>query len=272
MGLFDKLKSAIGGLDKASEESAALAGIRELKNKLGMDIKHSEMDSGQQARATLQEPEDDLKDTPMIPEDYASEDKEEDYAEEETGVVGDEEEDEEAAENRAKPIFIIYLKRYEVPLTSSSILSNGDDLDRYKLQCLLMRDKAEEPDLAHCFFGEPVSQLMSKALTELESWKAETEEDIVPVIDVVVDARAYNCDIDEETFRKVVYYIVNEYGQEAVEVKGNIPYRDSLIRVIEEAKGKKAVKDFLAYPDWTGLDDDDDNWVSRMIAKHDIRL
>lgn len=277
MGLFDKLKSAIGGVDKVSEESPGLARIRELKHQLGMDAKHSDPDCGEEASASLHASENDPTRVPAIPEDQESE--KEDVVKEDLADVTEpeeeeeeEEEDDEVAENRAKPIFIIYLKRLGTPLTSSTILDHMEDLDRNTPQCLLMRDKAEDPDLAHCFFGAPLDQLMSKALTELESWKEDTEEDITPVVDIVTDARAYNCDIDDETLRKVVYYIVNEYGQEAYEVEGNIPYRDSLIRVMEEVNGMKVVKDYLAYPDWSGLDDDDDHWVERMMSEHDISL
>lgn len=281
MGLFDKLKSAIGGIDKASKESPALAGIRELKHQLGMDVRQSEPDRGEDTCDSLHATEDDLTRVPTIPEEQESEqenemevDVDEETEPEEDAVNDDEEEveDDEAAENRAKPVFIIYLKRLKAPLTPSSILSHMDGLSRNTPECLLMRDKAEDPDLAHCFFGAPLDQLVSKALTELESWKEENEEDITPVVDIVTDARAYNCDIDDETFRKVVYYIVNEFGQEAFEVKGNIPYKDSLIRVIEDVNGKNVIKDFLAYPDWTGLDDDDDHWVDRMISEHNISM
>lgn len=274
MGLFDKIKSALGGIENKSAESSALDKLRELKRQMGMDAGQDEQKFRKEEEI---EKDDEYPDTKICndDEDYeeVQEDAEEEDNEDDEEVDEEDEDMDELNENRAKPIFIINLKRFDAPLTSSSIHNNRNILSRYNHECILMRDKSKEPNLAHCFFDEPVDQLMDKALSELKSWIEDEEEDIKPVVDIVTDARAFNCDIDDGTFRNVVHYLVNEFGEVAEQVEGNIPYKDSLIRIIEEVDGIEKVHDYLAYPDWAGLDDDDDeHWVSRMIADHGIGL
>lgn len=262
MGFFDKLKSAFGSHENTSTESSGLEKIRELKRQLDMsedDEKYEDKEEEEYEEEEC-EPEEEEEETE---EDEDEEDKEEEEEEDD--------EDEDLTENRAKPIFIIKLRRFNAPLTRESILSHAGELNEYNHGCILMRDKTADPDYAHCFFGRPVGQLMEEAMAELKSWIEDEEEDIRPAVDIVTEAKAYNCDIDDVTFCNVVHYLVNAFGEVAEQVEGNIPYKDSLIRIIEEKDGTEEVHDYLAYPDWTGLDDDEeDHWVERMIAEHGI--
>lgn len=269
MGLFDKLKSALGGIENKSAEFSALDKIQDLKRQMGMGVEKVDQDFTEEEEIEKDENLDMIIDEEVSRADNCGEGEDEVEEEED---IDEEDEDEELTENRAKPIFIINLKRFEAPLNSTSISNHRQSLSGHMHECILMRDKETDPDLAHCFFGEPMDRLMNQALVELKSWIEDEEENIMPVVDIVTDARAFNCDIDDETFRNVVHYLVNAFGEVAEEVEGNIPYKDSLIRIIEEVNGSEKVHDYLAYPDWAGLDDDDDHWVARMITEHDIRL
>lgn len=183
-----------------------------------------------------------------------------------------EDDDEELVENRAKPIIVVRLKRFDAPLTRRSLLQHKDELTNYDSDCILMRDDENDTNLAICFFGKPFDQLMNLALETLKEWEEEEEEKITPVIDILTGIECYNCDLDNATLRKAAYFIINAYGEETDEIMDSFPISDSLVRIIRVVKGNKTVKDVLAYPDWSTLDDDDDGWVDRMIKEHDINL
>lgn len=211
---------------------------------------------------------------------YADVNYEDDCNENEDEEVNDEndeeddydEEDEELAENLAKPIFIVHLKRINIPLTPNSLLKHKDELANYNSDCLLMRDNTEDTERANCFFGRSFDKLMKQALETLDEWNEDMDEPIVPVLDYLAGIESYNCDIDNDTLRKVAYFIVNGYGIEADDYEEKFPVKDSLVRIISEEKGQKKVKDYLAYPDWEFLDEEYDGWVERMITEHGITL
>ena len=261
MGFLKKLSSAFGSLsDQKAEESSALDTIRKLKEELGMPQSRKDEDD-----------EEEYDDNEELEEDEELEELEE-LEEEENEELEEEEEEEELVENRAKPIFIVRLKRFDAPLSPESVQDHKDELESYNSDCILMRDNADDTYRAVCFFGQPADQLMNQALSTLEEWIEEEEENIVPVIDILTGVEWHNCEIDNETVRKAAYFIVNAYAEETDEIMKSFPVRDSLVRIIREVDGEETIKDVLAYPNWCTLDDDDEGWVGKMISEHGIRF
>ena len=260
MGIFKKLSSAFASYsDQKAEESSSLDSIRKLKEELGMPQSRKDKDDEEEAEET-EELEENIDLNELEEEDDEELEDEED------------EEDEEMVENRAKPIFIIRLKRFEAPLTPAAVLEHKYELESYNSDCILMRDDENDTYRAICLFGKPVDQLMNQAIETLDEWIEEEEENIVPVIDILTGVECYNCNIDNDTIRKAAYFIVNSYGEETDEIMKSFPLQDSLVRIISEVDGEKMVKDVLAYPDWFTLDDDDEGWVEKMISEHGIKL
>lgn len=266
MGLFKKLSSMLGTEAKSNEPSA-LDKIREMKRQMGIvsddDDKDYEEELEEDEDLDDEELEED-EDLDEVEEDEEEDDEEEDEDDEE------EEEDEDLVENRAKPVFIINLKRFEVPMTPSEIFKHMDELSSYGEGCILMRDKDDSPNEAECFYGEPIVKLMDKAIACLWSWNENEDTPIVPVVDILTDVKSYNCNIDDDIRKMVAYYAVTEYGEVWKSIADKFPFEDSLIRIITDIDGAKYIKDFCAYSAYQAIDEDDEGWVSRMIDEHNI--